>query len=260
MIRTSPAPNYDSIDEARFAPLQIDDDVLIVYEEAGTIWLWAFPELMEWPHGEITWLFSPVADRHVWPGDLWGVDDQGSAITVETKRSTIASRNCRPFEDYVPFKAGLSISADQLLKEWERLYALESDYLARGCPKPVAGTEPGVLPYSSHRGILFRWKGLWESRIVTTIDPGGQYAERVRKNLETRRSRGNPAPHFVGLITVAHHSEPGLSSKGRADVEALQEAGVEDARLHLLALRARVAESGVNVERLPSDTIRGWKE
>ena len=41
--------------DARFTK----EGVLQTCEESGTVWLWAFPELLAWPR-PITWLFSPV--------------------------------------------------------------------------------------------------------------------------------------------------------------------------------------------------------
>ena len=56
---------------------------LVYMEEAGTLWLWAFPELLRW-HTGITWLFSPPG-RNRWDGDLWGIDDDGNFVLVEAK-------------------------------------------------------------------------------------------------------------------------------------------------------------------------------
>jgi hypothetical protein len=58
----------------------------VFYEEEGTLMLWAWPELLGWKK-DIEWLFSPVIGQ-TWPGDLWGVDESGALILVETKRAT----------------------------------------------------------------------------------------------------------------------------------------------------------------------------
>jgi hypothetical protein len=72
-------------------------------EEIGTFWLWAWPDLLGWPF-QITWLFSPVTGKSKWPGDLWGLDDRGNLLIVETK----LARNDRgpqdPFKDFIGFE------------------------------------------------------------------------------------------------------------------------------------------------------------
>src|SRR5438105_126631 len=52
------------------APLNVRDKSEVGYEEAGTVWLWALPELLGWP-SDITWLFSPVTGNTKRPGDAW---------------------------------------------------------------------------------------------------------------------------------------------------------------------------------------------
>jgi hypothetical protein len=72
---------------------------LVHAEEAGTFWVWAWPEILGWPV-EITWLFSPVTGNDRWPGDLWGIDVSGELIILETKRFRPGGD---PFEDFLEY-------------------------------------------------------------------------------------------------------------------------------------------------------------
>jgi len=64
--------------------LKSDSDQLYAFEEYAALWLWAYPQLLEWSQ-QIKWLFSPVTGKDKYPGDLWGMDDMGNLILVETK-------------------------------------------------------------------------------------------------------------------------------------------------------------------------------
>src|SRR5947209_2049040 len=85
--------------DLRYLDRRDPDMGLVGWEEPGTFWLWAWPELLDWAT-EITWLFSPVTGKYPWPGDLWGVDASGQLILVETKK-TGGPRD--HFEDFVLF-------------------------------------------------------------------------------------------------------------------------------------------------------------
>src|SRR5207249_7727123 len=115
-------------------------------EEAGSFWLWVWPQLINWP-SDITWLFSPVVGRKR-PGDLWRVDAKGNLLMVESKRSDTAMPH-DPFEDFVSHKIP---DVGELRKHWrscldhekafiqEHLAALRGDRLA-------LGYYPGLVPY-----------------------------------------------------------------------------------------------------------------
>src|SRR4051812_25154622 len=72
------------------------------FEETASFWLFLWPDLLGWPRN-ITWLFSPVTGKTRYPGDLWGIDETGHLVVVETKlfqRATAPD----PFEDFVAYE------------------------------------------------------------------------------------------------------------------------------------------------------------
>src|SRR5713101_5810733 len=70
---------------------------LVRWEEPGTLWLWAWPEILG-GLADITWLFSPPTGNSLWPGDLWGMDANGEFVIVETKNTL---KPGDPFEDFL---------------------------------------------------------------------------------------------------------------------------------------------------------------
>ena len=119
--------------------------------------MWAWPEILGWPT-DITWLFSPPTGKSVWPGDLWGIDDSGELIIVETK-SSLVPRD--PFEDLLPFQERLTSGAwkptlGDLFKHWEPLISDERRFLEISNEKLQDGSGqrcewPGIVPYSCKR-------------------------------------------------------------------------------------------------------------
>jgi len=55
-----------------------------LFEEEGSLWLWALPKLLLWDR-PVRWLFSFVSSEKR-EGDLWGLDEAGNLLIVEAKR------------------------------------------------------------------------------------------------------------------------------------------------------------------------------
>jgi hypothetical protein len=222
-------------------------------EEAGTVWVWAQPRLLLWPH-EVEWLFSPVTGRSTWPGDIWGLDERGNLLLVETKLSSPGSKTIDPFEDFVGYRPpARNFDAGPLQEHWLGLYRRELLSRAQIAPMPdsqiAKRTFPGVVPYSVHRLVLRRWATA-DSRISRRI-LSGRYERRVLLFLKMRRKRRNPPPHYVGLVTVTHDSQPRLSAKGREHYRLLvRHKGRRN--VHLGAVRA-VSQDGARA------VVTGWK-
>jgi len=107
--------------------IKSDSDRLYAFEEYATLWIWAYPQLLEWGQ-QIKWLFSPVTGKDKYPGDLWGMDNTGNLILVETKLATRAKQD--PFVDFInfemnmpaPTKAGLTSRFKSLLTDEKRFF------------------------------------------------------------------------------------------------------------------------------------------
>jgi hypothetical protein len=170
--------NLQSLPE-RFAncPLPIPDarrahgDVL-PSEESASIWLWAWPSLLGWPRC-VEWLFSPVVGNSKYPGDLWGLDDAGNLLIVETKVDRPGARQ-NPLQDFLGYATTNSVrqfwSATALARRWRPLLDAELAFLKYDFRKfdpasPPTGKYPGVLPYSRHRIALWRWSQLYRELI-----------------------------------------------------------------------------------------------
>ena len=114
-----------------FSPRMANGE-LCFREEFGTFWLWAYPSLLGWPL-DVRWLFSPVVHNRVYPGDLWGVDEVGKLLIVETKLARDARAD--PFVDFVKLLAHKTappaLKAANLQGHWEALYEAERDFITR---------------------------------------------------------------------------------------------------------------------------------
>jgi hypothetical protein len=130
-----------------------------MYEECATLWLWAWPELLGWQR-RIGWIFSPVVGKRPYPGDLWGIDEDGSIILVETKMG----HRQDPFEDFVGYETepgyGKLCQVEALSKRWSDLLKNERrfiEYLLPQLSTDISGTaEKGVVPYSYKRFAVRR--------------------------------------------------------------------------------------------------------
>src|ERR1043166_6407462 len=212
---------------------------LTVSEHSGTVWLWAYPKLLLWDQ-DLVWLFSPVNDRSRWTGDLWGLDRLGRLLIVENKKSSRKKRTCDPLSDFVSFdgKGGTLFEVHALTELWQRRYEQEMDHIRRGRP-PLNVTMPGVLPYSSKRSTLFRWRDLYDNRLANWVGTDA-YRTTVKKYL-AMRFRLNKTDKFFpllsfGVITVTYDREPALTHKDTENFRRLRKD--KPGHVHLVALKA----------------------
>ncbi len=225
-------------------------DAIVAYEEEGTLWLWAFPTLLGNTWEGVNWLFAPVTGKHPWPGDLWGLDARGDLLIVETKLA--GARGVDPFADFIGFdKANAKfrdkpvISATSLRDRWEKMLHGEHTFI-KDCQRLLSAKHlrpkqwrrrvwPGVVPYSSKRVVVWRWRELYRQRIKGRIN-GKRYRDEVHRSLGQRDQQGNPLPHYIGLITLPPETGPRLSSVGARNYQALVNEVGRD-KVHLRAVK-----------------------
>jgi hypothetical protein len=180
---------------------------LVYMEETGTLWLWAFPELLDW-HTGITWLFSPPG-RNRWDGDLWGIDDDGEFVLVEAK---CASQGLDPFKEFLALEGRRSNgdwsteSIGSIKEHWESLLNGERQFIDVHAKQLRDGsgflsTWPGVVPYSWKRLAVWRWRALY-LEIIAPMITGLQYETKARAALERWWRARAWSPHYEGLFTV----------------------------------------------------------
>jgi hypothetical protein len=202
---------------------------LVQMEEAGTFWLWAWPEILGWSV-EITWLFSPVTGNDRWTGDLWGVDAAGELIIVETKSSITPGD---PFKDFLQFErrrvdgARLPPTVEEIRMRWEarlrderRFLKSNREALQVGSGQCIPGS--GVVPYSCKRLVTWRWRGLYLDRIAPTVSSPA-YEHSAVSGLERLRGLATWSPHYFALFTVLASAPPSFSKAGKASREALRD-------------------------------------
>jgi hypothetical protein len=210
-------------------------------EETGPLWLWAWPELLG--HTErITWLFSPVSGKNKhFPGDLWGIDEQGTLVLVEANLSKSGAAH-DPFADFVCDKSPRPIpDVTAILKHWEPLWLAEQffmehcgEILKQGTRETVPKLWRGVIPYSLQRVIVWRWRELYRKEIMPRLRSGD--AQKARQLLNLRQQSKNDQAHYFALFTVVNRSRPRLSSLGKAHLEQLKSA-VGETHVHLRAVQ-----------------------
>jgi hypothetical protein len=227
--------------DIRFTHPSLTDPACLVYmEETGTLWLWAWPELLG--HAEpITWLFSPVTGNRDWPGDLWGIDEQGTLILVEAKRAKNGAAH-DPFADFVYDKGVIPIpDVPAILKHWEPLWRAEQFFIEQ-CGEPLEQgareTAPklwrGVIPYSLKRVVVWRWRELYRKEIMPRLRKPDE--EKVKRLLNFRKQSKNDRVHYFGLFTVVNSGKPALSPLGKAHLEQLKRSTGET-QVHLRAVQ-----------------------
>lgn len=228
-------------------PTNVDDKWVFGREEAGTLWLWVWPNLLGWPH-EITWLFSPVVGRY-WPGDLWGIDEAGNLLIVEAKLGE-RTGGADPFQDFVkhavPVVGQLAAS---LRQRWCKYLAMERDFIrdyasALREGRLVPRCYPGVVPYSIKRREVRRWRHLYLDHLVPLFG-NEDYERRVEANLRLYERAGGPPPHYIGLFTLLGNGRSALSEPdGWDNYRKLIERPFGADHLHMFAVQAReVGES-----------------
>jgi hypothetical protein len=228
--------------DIQFTHRQATDTTCLIYtEETGTLWLWAWPELLG--HSEpITWLFSPVTGKKDWPGDLWGIDEQGTLIFVETKRAKNGRSPHDPFADFISDDGPTRVpDVARILKHWEPLWRAEQfflkqcgDNLEQGTRETAPMKWSGVVPYSLQRVIVWRWRELYRKEIMPKLTEGDE--QKVRRLLDVRQQSKNDQAHYFGLFTVVTSGKPALSPIGKAHWEKLKGA-VGKTRVHLRAVQ-----------------------
>jgi hypothetical protein len=211
---------------------------LVDVEEVGTLWLWAWPELLQWP-APISWLFSPVTGNAVWPGDLWGIDSTGRLLIVETK---LALTPVDPFEDFLAFERAAKFPSASALKErWVSLLKDERNFI-REHRDALLGTSDGratwsgVVPYSSKRYVVWRWRSLYATRIAPLIE-NTEYEDGAIRALGEFENTGDRSPHYFGVFTAPNSRVGSLSPVGEANLDALR-ACASAGRVHIRALTA----------------------
>jgi hypothetical protein len=225
-------------------PVDVGDKSEIGYEEAATVWLWAWPELLGWS-SDITWLFSPVTGKAKWPGDAWGLDKIGNLLIVEAKIAK-AGKASDPFEDFVDFTPG---TVEELHQRWSRGYLAERKFISEHLDPLRAGTlavrrYPGCVPNSRQRREVRRWPAFYIEHIAPTIE-SPEYQESVAAAIEAYKRRR--AVEYIGLFMLQPGGRARLSGKGKMHYEQLtSQVGAQ--KLHMFALEARQRESSWEIQ------------
>jgi hypothetical protein len=85
----------------QLANAKTGDILAVKFEEEAIVWLWAKPSLLPWPR-PVEWLFSPITGNKEWPGDLWGVDEDGELLIIENKILKRSGHHYDPFRTLFP--------------------------------------------------------------------------------------------------------------------------------------------------------------
>lgn len=222
--------------------LQLSDASLFASEENATFWLWAYPSLLGWPR-KFEWLFSPVVGNSKHPGDLWGIDEAGNLLLVETKRG----RSNDPFQDFIGYETEkrweTTANSDQLLKRWQTLYNSEqafwqnnkTDLISRSLDEITA---KGTVPYSSKRFATRHWSILYTNVIVPYLFEKQAYVQNVNRYLNAQTPLTNRLFFYIGLIFVKDHNLATLSAKGKKHFLELKTLAGDD-RVVLISMTAK---------------------
>jgi hypothetical protein len=217
-------------------------------EEEGTLWLWAYPELLAWPC-KIQWLFSPVVGNTKFPGDLYGVDETGRLILVEAK---CAVGRADPYEDFIGKTSWFREMPTTILRNrWEKLLRHEHAFIEQyiSMLQQVTRFErahPGVVPYSSRRIAVLQWHELYRSRIAPMLAPGSDYETKVAEYLDRREGSVKNQVSYFALYTVPRGEVPKLSKSGRENYARLiAEAGPENVQVR--AVQAIKTSQGIAI-------------
>ena len=218
-----------------------DGRELLAREESATLWLWAYQELLEWGNG-ISWMFSPVTGKKKYPGDLWGVDDQGNLILVETKRVSGQSKQ-DPFLDFVDYeKSAIVPTQKQLIHRSRGLLENEFEFIKKNRSAITTGElqknfHRGVVPYSSKRSAVRRWIHLYKESIMPQFLNQEPYLRNLEKRLKNY-PENNEAVHYVGFLLTGDVQADGLSSLGKRNCSELRKTSGAQ-RVHLVQITAR---------------------
>lgn len=176
------------------------------WEEAGTLWLWAWPDLLKW-NQDLVWLLSPVSGEKepFGYGDLWGVDRKGQLIIVETKRKAGASAFSK-FKKFEKYFANNSVPAEVLFSRWQKKYTMELAFIDRHLAnlkkwRPEKNISyPGIIPYSRKRLIVRRWHDVYSKKVVPYLKSKKRYLDKVYAYVKGRRTFSKPV--YIGLSVV----------------------------------------------------------
>jgi len=186
----------------------------IWHEEESIVWLWAFPDLFPWPY-RVKCLFTLVDGNKRWPGDLWGLDNEGNLLIIEAKnrRTQLKSDPFVDFEDLLMSHDSCveEITSENLRQKWERLLKKELIF-PNGYDQRPKGKTGGILPRSNQRKHIRIWEDI-AKRIDERIR-SDDYKFTVDRLLKKRKSRNNPVPHFIGLLVRDKKKGFGLNEKG----------------------------------------------
>lgn len=214
---------------------------LLAWEESATLWLWAYQELLEW-NDKITWMFSPVTGKKTYPGDLWGVDERGSLVLVETKRATGQAKQ-DPFLDFLEYERVAKFpSGDKLFLRAKKLLTEEVKFITESRPFFDNGSLPvkfhrGVVPYSSKRSAVRRWHHLYSEEILPMLLNKDEYLTHLDRNLQKFSGRKD-AIHYFGFVLTNALQANCLSKSGEESLGNLRGvAGTE--RVHFVQVTAQ---------------------
>jgi len=229
ILYTMETIKIDSIPES----YQNQDGILsISHEEESIVWLWAFPDLLHWPYNA-EWLFSPVVGKKQWPGDLWGLDNEGNLLIIEAKNCRIQSRS-DPLGDFLDLLMShgscvKEFTSDNLRHKWKSLLKKELSF-PNGYDQRPSGKTEGILPRSNQRKHIRKWKDL--AIIIDERIRSDSYISTIDRLLKKRKNRNNPVPHFFGLLVRDKRTGFGLNEKGLQSKQKLCNK-VKETNVHL---------------------------
>jgi hypothetical protein len=217
---------------------------LSCFEENSAVFLWAYPELLDWPT-QVQWLFSPCNEKRLHPGDLWGMDAEGNLLIVESKRT---SDGPGPFGDLLEHElnrqmasdVAAELSAERLATRWARLHRAELTFLAANKNLLEQGgtdrqTGPGIYPYSTKRYVTWRWRTMYLQHVVPVILASPAYEQEIQRRLEAYSAYQRP-PHYIGLILAGEDGIAALSPIGHKQLATLRTvAGTERAHVRFIS-------------------------
>lgn len=241
-------PSKDNMTQQIFSPeifdsLELNGKDLFAAEENATFWLWAYPSLLGW-HRRFEWLFSPVVGNPKYPGDLWGIDDSGNLLLVETKRG----QRSDPFKSFIGYEKNngweTTASFTQLSKRWKKLYKYEQcfwqNHTDLNNPKIEKITAKGIVPYSNKRFATRQWSVLYTNVIVPYLKEQ-VYVENVNQFLSARTRLVKKTTYYFGMLFVKDPCLANLSKKGEDHFLELKNLAGND-RVNLMSMTAQESQ------------------
>jgi hypothetical protein len=226
-------------------------EILFQREEYATLWHWGFHELLEW-NCNFEWLFSPVIGNHDYPGDLWGVDEKGNILIVETK---LGARE-DPFLDFIEFEKKRRWAnpyfVEIIRSRWAVLYQKEMLFwrtyqhdLMEGSFQQVFA--PGIVPYSRKRFATRDFSLFYAKNIATKLFNDHSYPKNVDRYLNILQKTGIQTVYYFGFCYVKDFNQPLLSAKGNQNKKELESFSGEK-RVILKAITAKDDHSNNSIQ------------